>query len=141
MITEVHRDDSAQCTGTHAGATSATLFKPGADFKSCGVTVGVAIYNDTDGSNGLVTAVTEDTVSCTLAGGTGNVWDYGDTYSIYLTSTYNSVISRITVDKRAGHKVTDPNQLTMGVLPEDLDLDEKNEKVFGRGQPVKVMGE
>lgn len=127
--------------GTHKGTDSAAvLFDPGADFKSCGASVGSAIYNVTDGSDGLITAVSENTVYCTLSGGVGNVWDYGDTYSIYKTSAYNSVISRITVDKRAGHKVTQPSDLREGVLPEDVDLDENSEKVFGPGQPVKIVG-
>jgi len=80
---------------------------PGADFRSCGVQVGSAVRNITDGSSGLVTAVTEDTVTCTLSGGAHNMFYYGETYAIYCTSEYNSKISMMYTDKRFGHKVTD----------------------------------
>lgn len=127
---------------THKGADSASvLYDPEADFKSCGASVGLCIKNVTDVSSGLITAVTETTISCTLTGGSENHWDYGDTYAIYKTATYNSEISRIHTDKRAGHKVTSPRELMFGCLPEDVDLDENQDKVWGHGQPVKVMGD
>jgi hypothetical protein len=103
--------------------------------------VGLAIYNSTDGSNGLVTAVTEDTVSCTLSGGTDNDWDYGDTYNIYKTAAYNTLISRTYTDKRFGYKVTNRNELDDdGVFPDDADLDEKDRRIFGPGQPERGHG-
>jgi hypothetical protein len=81
-----HIDDDHLATGTHSGADGGLVLRnKGADFKSCGVTTGKAIYNTTDSSNGLITAVTEDTVTCTLSGGTNNTWTSGDTYKIYKT--------------------------------------------------------
>lgn len=141
-VREVHRDDEALATATHDGADgSATLRNVGADFKSCGVSVGLAIYNDTDGSNGLVTAVTEDEVTCTLAGGVNNHWNKDDTYSIYKTGTKNSVISSIKVDKSRGWKAEPEKDLDRGWRPEDVDLDRDTRHVFGPGQPERSHGD
>jgi hypothetical protein len=140
MPYEVHRDTEYLATGTHKGAASLTINDPGKDFKSCGVAVGLAVKNTTDGSAGLVTAVTENTVTCTLAGGSLNTFTSGDTYEIYKTGTYNSKISSIYVDKRSGRKASSPSELTeSGLFPEDVDLDENNEKVFGPHQPSRNL--
>lgn len=136
-VAEVHRDIYPLFEGTHKGATGLTLNDPGADFLSCGASVGLAIYNDTDESNGLITALTENTVTCTLAGGTLNTWTSGDEYSIYATAAYNTKISTTYTDKRYGRKVTDPAKLDNDLFPEDRDLDEDNEDVFGPGQPQR----
>lgn len=132
-----HKDDDYLATGSHAGADGGLILRnDGADFKSCGVTVGVAIYNDTDGSNGLVTAVTENTVTCTLSDGTNNTWTKDDTYYIYKTSAKDTAISNIYTDRRFGRKVVRGDILTRkGFFPEDADLDSKDEHVFGPGQP------
>lgn len=128
-------------TGTHKGAADASVLSdPGADFRSCGVdpNVGQLVLNDTDGSEGAVTAVTEDTVTCTLSGGTDNDWDNGDTYIILKTDTEDEVISTLWTDKRHGRKVTDPAQLNEdGVFPEDADIDEEDEEVWGPGFPER----
>ena len=139
-IPVTHIDDASYplMTGTHRGADAASvLYDPDADFESCGVdpNVGQLVQNTTDGSEGVVTAVTEDTVTCTLAGGT-NVWNNGDTYVILKGATEDAVLSTHWTDKRFGQKVTDPAQLNEdGVFPEDADLDEEDEEVFGPGQP------
>ena len=138
MPYETHRDTDPLATGTHKGAASLTINDPGKDFDSCGVMVGLAVKNTTDVSAGLVTAVTEDTVTCTLAGGSLNTFTNGDTYAIYKTATYNSLISSIYVDKRFGHRAVTRDELTENNLfPEDVDLDENGEKVFGKGQPQR----
>jgi len=139
MSIDSHRDTDPLCTGTHKRISGTLVLQnPGADFKSCGVMVGLAIYNNTDGSNGLVTAVTEDSVTCTLSGGSANTWTIGDTYNIYKTSAYNSLISSTYVDKRHGHKATNKADLDNGIFPEDLDIDEDgNHHVFGPGQPER----
>lgn len=125
--------------GSHKGADGdSVLYDPGADFKSCGVDPNVAqlILNDTDGSEGVVTAVTEDTVTVSLSGGSEDDWDNGDTYIILKTGTEDGVISTHWTDRRFGQKVTNPAQLNEdGVFPEDADLDEEDEEVFGPGQP------
>ncbi len=139
MPYETYRDSEALSTGTHKGASSLTINDPGKDFKSCGVKVGLAVKNTTDASSGLVTAVTENTVTCTLSGGVANVFANGDTYAIYKTATYNSTISSIFVDKRFGRRAVSRDELTANDLfPEDVDLDENGEKVFGPNQPTRT---
>lgn len=69
----------------HDGANgAATLTDSQADFLAGGVeaNAGMVIYNLTDLSHGVVTAVTETTITATLAGGTDNDWDAGDVYRI-----------------------------------------------------------
>lgn len=141
-VAVTHTDDATYplMTGTHKGADDASVLSDsGADFMSCGVDpdVGQLVLNDTDGSEGVVTAVTEDTVTCTLAGGTDNDWDNGDTYIILKTETEDSSISTHWTDKRFGRKATDPAQLEDGLFPEDRDLDEDEEEVWGPGQPIR----
>ena len=136
---QVHRDTDYLATGTHEGATGVMILrKKGADFLSCGIAIGLAIYNDDDESNGLITAVTENTVTCTLAGGTLNYWSNGDTYYIYKTAAYNTKLSTTYQCRRCGQKVTDKSELTdKGIHPECEDLDEYENHVFGPGQPIK----
>lgn len=66
------------------GAGNAALSDSHADFIAKGVVanVGMVLYNISDGSSGLVTAVTDTTMTATLAGGTTNLWSDGDTYRI-----------------------------------------------------------
>jgi hypothetical protein len=142
MPYEVHKDTDPLATGTQKCRTwlLSTLSDPGKDFKSCGVVAGLAVRNTTDGSAGVAASVTDDYMTVTLTGGSLNVWTSGDTYEIYKTGTYNSKISSIYVDNRYGRKVSSPSELTeSGYFPEDVDLDENNEKVFGPGQPSKNL--
>ena len=128
-------------TGTHKGSNNApVLSDPGADFKSCGIdpSVGQLVLNDTDGSSGVVTAVTEDTVTCALADGSNDYWNKGDVYIILKTGTEDGVISTHWTDKRFGQKVTDPAQLNEdGVFHADADIDEEDDEIFGPGQPER----
>lgn len=133
---ETHKDSEALATGTHQGLDGASaLFSKDADFKSCGIVPGVAIYNTNQGTNGLITAVTETEITDDT-----NSWDYGDTYEIYKTATKNSLISTIGVDKSRGWKVIEKKELnSRGWLPEDQDLDVDEDgfeiDIFGPGQP------
>jgi len=73
-------------TGTHTGANNAaTLTDAAGNFINEGVTVGMTVYNITDGSSGAITARDATTVTATLAGGVGNDWDADDYY--YITPT------------------------------------------------------
>jgi hypothetical protein len=106
------------------------LNDPGALFKSLGATVGVYCENVTQETGGLITAVTDDTVTVS-----GVTWDHGDTYKIYKTATKNSTIAKTWTDRSRGWKA-DPKKLTRGWFPEDVDLDDHGKhKVFGPGQP------
>jgi hypothetical protein len=130
------RDTDPLFTGTHKGATGLTLYDA-ADFKSCGAAVGLAVQNVTDESFGEITAVAEGSVTTTLTGGTLNTWTSGDTYEIYRTDTYNSVISTHYEDRRYGHKVFNQDALVNGIKADEQDIDEHSRNVFGPGQPSK----
>lgn len=139
MYVERNLDNEPLFEGTQKCRTwlATTVNDPGADFKSCGATVGLYIENATDGSHGLITAVTEnDITTSALTGGSLNVWTKGDTYKIYVTATKGSFISKIYIDKRFGYKVTNKKDLIGGLFLEDIDLDEDNKNVFGPGQPI-----
>lgn len=136
---ETHIDDEALATGTHEGADGASVLYAKKHFRSCGVSVGLAIHNDTQVTDGLVTAVTEYTVADDT-----NSWNYGDTYSIYKTSEKDTFLSRIKVDKSRGWKVTKEEELNAnGWFPEDhdLDVDEDGFDIdpppFGPNQPSR----
>lgn len=138
-VADRHLDSEALYEGVHDGSTGLVLRKMHGDFLSCGVTVGLAVYNDTDGSNGLTTIITENEVTCTLAGGSLNTWTKGDEFSIYKTATKDSLISTTYCDKRRGKKVTRRIELTKNQLfPEDVDLDEDGRDIFGPGFPESV---
>jgi len=130
-VVVVHRDTDYLSTGTHKGSTSVTITDIGKDFKSCGVYAALAVYNDTDSTNGLVVSVTENTVTTDIT------FHNGDTYIIYKTGTYNSVISKHYTDRRFGDKVTKKTELIDGIKPKDRDWDEHRKNVFGPGQPMR----
>jgi len=68
-------------TGTHTGADDAAVLTDStAAFVTAGVVVGDVVHNTTDGSWGVITARTATTITATLAGGTENLWDTGDSY-------------------------------------------------------------
>jgi hypothetical protein len=130
---EIHYDTDPLMTGCHEGSAGTTLRKQGADFRSCGVIPGLAIYNDTTGTNTVVVSATETEVTTSIT------WNPGDEFSIYKTGTKDSFISLINVDLRFGQKVTRQAELTeLGLKPDDTDIDETERNVFGPGQPEKI---
>jgi hypothetical protein len=159
---EVHKDTEPLITGTHDGGNSATVLQDmDADFRGNGVRVGLAAEHTTDGYLGVVSAVTNTTVSITWASdGAGtpitfgeetlwfgaeqvhfeeaSVWDKGDTYKIYKTSARGSTISTNWVDISRGWK-SRKSELIDGWRAEDIDIDKDNPgKVFGPGQPERA---
>jgi len=71
--------------GTHDGGDgSAVLIDSGASW-TVNALVGRYVFNDTDGSYGLITANTATQITATLSGGTENDWDDGDGYSLDAT--------------------------------------------------------
>ena len=80
--------DLCQFTGIHTGANnSATLIAPAGTFSQR--QVGAGVWNITDGSLSVITAVSGDgtTVTANLAGGTDNDWDTGDVFRITWAQT------------------------------------------------------
>jgi hypothetical protein len=97
---ETHKDDSPQATGVHKGSGgAAVLYSKDANFNKY-IVLGVQCYNTTQGTNGVITALTTHTVTAT-----GVTWDLDDEYEIYLTDTKNSFISKIAVGRIYGHKL------------------------------------
>ena len=76
--------------GTHKAGYAASAFfvdAAGRDLVLAGALVGYPIFNMTDGSSGIITAIgsqdaTNDKASATLTGGTNNYWTPGDTFEI-----------------------------------------------------------
>jgi hypothetical protein len=130
MSVVVHRDTDYLATGTHKGLSAVyDILDRGRDFMSCGVAEGLSVINDTKSISGKVVSSTEDTVTTNI------LWDKGDTYRIFKTTTYNSLISKHYTDKRYGDKVTHQRELINGLKPRDIDDDEFTNKVFSQGQP------
>ncbi len=85
--------DTILATGTHDGGDgSANLIDVGVDYvNDHGILVGDTVFNTTDGSSGVVTAIStstgattipNDTLEMVLAGGTDDDWDDGDVFRI-----------------------------------------------------------
>lgn len=75
----------------HTGeSNAAALTDSMARFKTMGVQaqVGMILYNLTDGSQGVVTEVTENVITAPLAGGVENLWDAGDSYLIVTITAF-----------------------------------------------------
>jgi hypothetical protein len=69
------------CNADDAGSSSATFHCA----TLAGVTnqlVGMTLYNTTDASSCTITANDDHTITCTLAGGTGNHWDSGNAMQV-----------------------------------------------------------
>jgi hypothetical protein len=80
---------SGDVTGTHrvgAGDNRAYVEdEAGRDFTTLGVTVGMMLFNTTDGSSGQITSITNgnatnDRLNVTLSGGTDDDFDEGDSF-------------------------------------------------------------
>ena len=137
-VVEIRRDVDPLVSGTYRGPNGSLVVRSvGADFRSCGVLLGSAVRNITDGSIGVVTEVNEDSFVCTLSGGIHDSFYTGDVYAVYMTATYDSIKSKHYVDRRYGHKVTDQRQLVDGIKPDEIDVDEYERNVFSPGQPFK----
>jgi hypothetical protein len=75
-------------SGTHSGDNNAAILTDStaawtsSRLAPSTTSAGTTVYNVTDGSKCLVTANDGTTITCTLAGGTDNDWDTGDSYRI-----------------------------------------------------------
>ena len=81
---------SGNLTGLHKTGFANSSFlvdSLGRNLSTLGALVGYPVFNVTDGSSGIITAIgnqaaTDDKVSATLSGGTDNDWDAGDSFQI-----------------------------------------------------------
>jgi hypothetical protein len=69
-------------TGAHTGSNNVAVLEDLNQFWRVNELRGKLVWNDTDGSVGLVTANTLNTVTASLGGGTDDDWDTDDTYTI-----------------------------------------------------------
>ncbi|MBU0847450.1 hypothetical protein KKH23_09730 [Patescibacteria group bacterium] len=114
--------------GTHTGAMgAAVLTDAAAHFPIPNGLVGLTVNNSTDGSSGVITANTINTVTAVLAGGTANVWNTDDVYYIngagYDTAdfdTWSPAFAAGTFIRQTKPYLSDPGYLK--VLIENLDL-------------------
>ena len=80
------RSGDAITTGTHTGGNnSADLQDTTKHFPALGITAGYRVVNNTDGSNGNITAIRPggNAFAVTLTGGAENDFDTGDSYSVF----------------------------------------------------------
>lgn len=64
--------------------------------------VGFKLINVTDGSEGVITANTDTTITATLSGGTSNDWESGDVYEIVINADTNDQIVYQTTTSLSG---------------------------------------
>ena len=71
-------------SGTHTGSSGASVLTDSTKSWGANALVGMTIYNETDGSVGVISANTSTTVTTFngLSGGTDDDWDTNDVYSI-----------------------------------------------------------
>ena len=118
MPIESHIDDEPLFSGTHSGGAGTTLQDLTRDFRTSGVTIGVAIHNDTQVTDGNIISFTATTLISDVS------FDNGDAYSIYKTAAKDTGISYIGVDKSRGWKETNKKHLNKyGWKPCDHDID------------------
>ena len=72
-------------SGTHSGVSNIAFLEDSTQSWPVNSLIGGVEKNLTDGSEATITANSGITVTGTLAGGTGNDWDYGDSYEIKVT--------------------------------------------------------
>lgn len=83
--------NSSRISRVHTGEDNAeALADSMAHFRTMGVEAGVGmiLYNLTDGSQGVVTAVTDNVITAPLAGGVENLWDVHDQYLIVTLTAF-----------------------------------------------------
>ncbi len=81
----------AEGTHTPAGTSATVLTDSTGDFLNWGVEVGDTINNTTDGSSGVIIALTATTITVTaLAGGTGDDFEQDDVYDVSKTLSHQN---------------------------------------------------
>ena len=103
-------------SGTHDGGDDASLMTDAGIDLGADTLIGMTVYNVTDGSSCTITDNAATTITCTLAGGTGNDWDDGDVWqvgpgpaqsgSIFYVGSAGTVRHPATVGYVAGYYVT-----------------------------------
>ncbi|MDY6836039.1 MAG: cytochrome c3 family protein [Chloroflexota bacterium] len=101
---------TAVYTGTHTGGDDPFSLLDGnrlpADFWTATELINMVVFNETDGSWGVITAGYENRLSAILRGGIDNDWDSGDQYKI-TTGAWNVVASELAFTFHDTTKLTD----------------------------------
>lgn len=84
MILDCHAADWPADIGTHNGVSNCLYLSDSTAAWTENALVDGLVYNVSDGSVGTITANTGTTITAILIGGTENLWDLGDVYSIIL---------------------------------------------------------
>jgi hypothetical protein len=69
-------------SGVHDGSNDQALMTDGGIDLGADTLIGMTVYNVTDGSSCTITDNAATTITCTLAGGTGNDWDTNDVWQV-----------------------------------------------------------
>ena len=72
----------ALSSGVHDGGNDQATMTDGGIDLGANTLIGMTVYNVTDGSSCTITAHAATTITCTLAGGTGNDWDDNDVWQV-----------------------------------------------------------
>lgn len=72
----------ALSSGVHDGGNDQATMTDGGIDLGANTLIGMTVYNVTDGSSCTITANAATTITCTLAGGTGNDWDDNDVWQV-----------------------------------------------------------
>ncbi len=133
--------------GTHDGSNNVAIMTDGGESFGTSAYVGMTIYNNTDGSSCTITANDGTTMTCTLAGGTGDDWDTNDTWSVapgplqsgtlfyissattilhpatanYVAGYYSTAANVIKVDPQSGSMQITLNGTPTGTNGEEID--------------------
>jgi len=75
-------DPTFTSVGSHDGSNGALILTDSSEAWADGQLVGRTLTNTPDGSSGIITTNTVDTVTANLSGGTSNDWQIGEAYTI-----------------------------------------------------------
>jgi len=94
-------------SGRHTGANDAAVLTDSSQAWTPDALIGLQIFNQTDGSSGIITGNDTTTVTATLSGSTdgGNEWDTADVYEI--NGSQLVITSGVTVATSLGLEISD----------------------------------
>lgn len=114
--------ESPGVNGAHTGANNAAILTVTGKNWAVDQFVGLTVANETDGSEGVITANTATTITATLAGGTDDDWDTTDLYRIHsIGINVDADTKSVTAicdffNNFGGHFVIDPANTRQGFL-------------------------
>ncbi|MDY6987283.1 MAG: cytochrome c3 family protein [Thermodesulfobacteriota bacterium] len=113
--------------GSHTGANDQVVLTDATKNWAVDELVGFSVYNSNDGSQGIITANSADTITAALINGCENDWDSGDSYKLVIANSRVVVADAIGFDSGGDFDPdpdegvldnTDPNVIFDGMQPE-----------------------